>query len=721
MSKLKSRRLCAWLLVLTMVVTATTTPVGALASETTTTTSENSVVAMDELLSTAATTTTPAAIVVTYAGHEITILEREDRHFNWFETESGYLVAFDDITGNWRYAFVFRNQMFPGFEVVGRTLSDTVQVHRFTRNDLTLIEPFYAVPFFDPGLDITSDFTDPLFADTVRYLAGLPAGAPIHWSMVAGVGFLELEGYQAPYQVRVELFSIEGIERFISLRGLVIYGTYLSHLDMRGNSLLTHLDVRNNRIGYLNISHNNQLRVLNVSNNELTSLNLAGSPQLVELDISNNRLMFLDVSGTSLMGLWATQNFFPSINYIVGWESLGLLLNSTFFFSPQRVGIPQPTIPLRGRVRYGTNLTIRHPLFEYGSSRDGGVTIRFTTDGSTPNEYSPVYTEPIPVTGSWTVVAVAFLNSDDAGVVGFTAHSNNDPDGRSDSVASSLYLIAPNVVINAPRFDTRVVTIESRPADGSIGDAYTANIYFTLNGSDPLTSGERYVGGIPISAPAGVNFVTIRAIDRGTRRAGIVDGTIEGAEHSATVHIRQPASPPVFDGNGTESRFTLSEIMGNPSPVLEFVMNPNAEMHGEPFRPVVEYISSSPYDIVFAGTVHDAGHSVSRVSFEPMRNATLNLRILDGDTHLESGDVSHRVYVQLPTPEALPHRDTFEIGERVDLRLPNDYRNHIGADSYRVLYCLLQDKSVVPPERYSSAASRARSGGFSPFTLDAMR
>jgi hypothetical protein len=118
-----------------------------------------------------------------------------------------------------------------------------------------------------------------------------------------------------------------------------------------------------------------------------------------------------------------------------------------------------------------------------------GVTIYYTTDGSTPTTASKQYTGPITVSTTSTVQAIASGN-------GYGA----------SGTATGIYRItaaAPTMLPNPYTYTTpQTVTL----ADASPG----ATIYYTTDGSTPTTASKQYTGAITVSTTT-----TLQAIAAG--------------------------------------------------------------------------------------------------------------------------------------------------------------------------------------------------------------
>lgn len=118
-----------------------------------------------------------------------------------------------------------------------------------------------------------------------------------------------------------------------------------------------------------------------------------------------------------------------------------------------------------------------------------GVTIYYTTDGSTPTTASTAYSGPIPVSTTTTVKAIA-------------AGSGYDP----SAIASAVYKIVGTVPMFSPPPGSYTTAQSVTLADSTPG----VTIYYTTDGSTPTTSSTPYSAPIPVSATT-----TIKAIAAG--------------------------------------------------------------------------------------------------------------------------------------------------------------------------------------------------------------
>ena len=132
-----------------------------------------------------------------------------------------------------------------------------------------------------------------------------------------------------------------------------------------------------------------------------------------------------------------------------------------------------------------------------------GSTIHYTTNGSTPNTSSAVYSGPVTVSSTETLQAMAVAAGD-----------------VNSAIASANYTITP--VVTTPTFSpgggaysgTQTVTI-SDTTSGS-------TIYYTTNGTTPTTGSAVYTGPITVSSTETLEAIAVAAGDSNSSVASAV-------------------------------------------------------------------------------------------------------------------------------------------------------------------------------------------------------
>ena len=148
----------------------------------------------------------------------------------------------------------------------------------------------------------------------------------------------------------------------------------------------------------------------------------------------------------------------------------------------------------------------------------GGATVHYTTDGTTPTSSSPVYTEPVSVTETTTIQAMAAA------------------EGMADSgVASATYTIqqqAPTPAFSQPGGTyTGPIALSITIRDAASG----ATIHYTTDGTVPTTASPIYTGPIFIKTTT-----TIRTL---AASSGMAESDVASATY--TIGDAPPAGTPL--------------------------------------------------------------------------------------------------------------------------------------------------------------------------------
>ena len=214
----------------------------------------------------------------------------------------------------------------------------------------------------------------------------------------------------------------------------------------------------------------------------------------------------------------------------VGPSTAGYL-NDVWEYQPSVTALPPASAP-NFSIAAGTYTTAQQVSI---TDSTPGATIYYTTDGTTPNLNSGVYSGPLTVSATETIRAVA------------TA-----PNYSQSLVSSATYIIKPQAA--SPTFSlasgTYWTTQTLSIADGTPG----ATIYYTTDGTPPTIYSNVYTGPITVSSTE-----TVQAI-------AMASGYTSSAVTSATYVITLPAATPVFSlPSGTYST-TLTVTISDATP-----------------------------------------------------------------------------------------------------------------------------------------------------------
>ena len=120
-----------------------------------------------------------------------------------------------------------------------------------------------------------------------------------------------------------------------------------------------------------------------------------------------------------------------------------------------------------------------------------GVTIYYTTDGSTPTASSTKYTGPITVSTTETLEAIAIES------------------GYANSAVTTAKYTVITAPAGAPKFSLKAGTYKG-PQTVTTTDA-TAGVtfYYTTNGTTPTTSSTKYTGPVKVSATETLEAIAV--------------------------------------------------------------------------------------------------------------------------------------------------------------------------------------------------------------------
>ena len=165
----------------------------------------------------------------------------------------------------------------------------------------------------------------------------------------------------------------------------------------------------------------------------------------------------------------------------------------------------------------------------------GGATIRYTTNGAEPTTYSSLYSGPFTLfPGQHTVKAKAFVDG---------AQPSSSSSANLVVYDTSITVSPPNInpiggIFNAPV----TITMSSDTAGVSL-------IFYTLDGTDPATSGsvQSYNGPFDLPASANSYFIKARAFLSGTGNSDMSSATFTIVDPT----LGQVATPTMTPDSGT--------------------------------------------------------------------------------------------------------------------------------------------------------------------------
>ena len=263
-----------------------------------------------------------------------------------------YLTSPDDVTG-WREAGLF--------------LGDTFLFHP-QKTDIELSAYEYAFP-------------DANFRGEVLRMLNTDGENRSDKSIMSWDDVLALALLPELYVSRMSIQDMTGLSYLSGLISLWCSFNQLTELDVSNNTALEYLSCWDNQLSVLDVSHNPALWYLDCDDNQLSSLDLTSnaalaivhcdynrlntllvSPNITLRYIScySNQLTALDVSeNTSLVRLDCRLNYLRSLEDIIGWQALGLVLNDSLEFYPQG---DIPLIPVTDISGVPTQATAGRPL-----------------------------------------------------------------------------------------------------------------------------------------------------------------------------------------------------------------------------------------------------------------------------------------------------------------------------------------------------------------------
>lgn len=145
-----------------------------------------------------------------------------------------------------------------------------------------------------------------------------------------------------------------------------------------------------------------------------------------------------------------------------------------------------------------------------------GVIIRYTTDGTDPDENSAVYSAPIPVTGNGTTM---------------TIKAYAEKEGMIDSIITTEAYSINYDQVSTPVMNPSEGTYNSDQSITITCGTTGAIIYYTTDGTDPDESSDVYSSPIPVTGPDTILTIKAYAV-----KAGLISSTLRSGVYT----IRYP-------------------------------------------------------------------------------------------------------------------------------------------------------------------------------------
>ena len=227
-----------------------------------------------------------------------------------------------------------------------------------------------------------------------------------------------------------------------------------------------------------------------------------------------------------------------------GWRPSDLL-SADYLFNYGTLTAPVFT-PTPGTYVGAVDVSIAGPA---------GATIRYTTDGTAPSATSAIYSVPLHLTLSTTILAGSF-------------RSDYQTSG-SASAGYSIQLPPPVIALPSGVYGSGTTTAVSHPTAGT-------EIHYTTDGSDPTVASPIVVSGGTI--PLGSFQLKVKAF-----KTGNVSSAIVAATYLLPGTVVQPTFTP--PGGTYQATLTVSAATATPGAVIRYTTNGTAPTTSSPVFP----------------------------------------------------------------------------------------------------------------------------------------